>query len=61
VVFLLETMLAFPDKDALAGEWRACWSGRPFRFHGRGRPAAHQQERARMPGADTVWPSSWRN
>ena len=24
VVFLLETMLAVPDKDALAGRWRAC-------------------------------------
>jgi ubiquinone/menaquinone biosynthesis C-methylase UbiE len=57
VVFLLETMLAFPDKDALAGEVaRALEPGGRFAFTvEEGRPLTHQ-ERARMPAADTVWP-----
>jgi SAM-dependent methyltransferase len=57
VVFLLETMLAFPDKDALVGEVsRVLEPGGRFAFTvEEGRPL-NQQERARMPGADTVWP-----
>jgi ubiquinone/menaquinone biosynthesis C-methylase UbiE len=56
VVFLLETMLAFPDKEALAGEVaRVLEPGGRFAFTvEEGRPLT-QQERARMPGADTVW------
>jgi len=56
VVFLLETMLAFPDKDALVGEVaRVLEPGGRFAFTvEEGRPLT-QQERARMPGADTVW------
>ena len=57
VVFLLETMLAFPDKDALMGEMaRVLEPGGRFAFTvEEGRPLT-EQERARMPGADTVWP-----
>jgi SAM-dependent methyltransferase len=57
VVFLLEAMLAFPDKDALAGEVaRVLEPGGRFAFTvEEGRPLT-QQERARMPAADTVWP-----
>ena len=57
VIFLLETMLAFPDKDALAGEVaRVLEPGGRFAFTvEEGRPLT-QQERARMPAADTVWP-----
>jgi SAM-dependent methyltransferase len=57
VVLLLETMLAFPDKEALVGEVaRVLEPGRRFAFTvEEGRPLT-QQERARMPGADTVWP-----
>jgi ubiquinone/menaquinone biosynthesis C-methylase UbiE len=57
VVFLLETMLAFPDKDALAGEVaRVLEPGGRFAFTvEEGRPLT-QQERARMPAADTVRP-----
>jgi ubiquinone/menaquinone biosynthesis C-methylase UbiE len=57
VVFLLETMLAFPDKDALMGEVaRVLEPGGRFAFTvEEGRPLT-EQERARMPGADTVWP-----
>jgi SAM-dependent methyltransferase len=56
VVFLLETMLAFPDKKALVGEVaRVLELGGRFAFTvEEGRPLT-QQERARMPGADTVW------
>jgi len=56
VVFLLETMLAFPNKDALVSEVaRALEPGGRFAFTvEEGRPLT-QQERARMPGADTVW------
>jgi len=57
VVLLLETMLAFPDKDALAGEVaRVLERGGRFAFTvEEGRPLT-RPERARMPGADTVWP-----
>ena len=57
VVFLLETMLAFADKDALAGEVaRVLEPGGRFAFTvEEGRPLT-PQERARMPSADTVWP-----
>jgi SAM-dependent methyltransferase len=53
----LETMLAFPDKDALVGEVaRVLEPGGRFAFTvEEGRPLT-QEERARMPGADTVWP-----
>jgi len=56
VVLLLETMLAFPDKDALVREVaRVLEPGGRFAFTvEEGRPLA-QHERARMPGADTVW------
>ena len=57
VVLLLETMLAFADKDALVGEVaRVLEPGGRFAFTvENGRPLT-QQERARMPAADTVWP-----
>jgi SAM-dependent methyltransferase len=57
VVFLLETMLAFPAKEALVSEVaRVLEPGGRFAFTvEEGRPLT-QQERARMPGADTVWP-----
>jgi SAM-dependent methyltransferase len=56
VVLLLETMLAFPDKEALASEVaRVLEPGGRFAFTvEEGRPLT-QPERARMPGADTVW------
>jgi len=56
VVFLLETMLAFPNKDALVSEVaRALEPGGRFAFTvEEGRPLT-RQERTRMPGADTVW------
>jgi ubiquinone/menaquinone biosynthesis C-methylase UbiE len=55
VVLLLETMLAFADKQALVGEVeRVLEPGGRFAFTvEEGRPLT-QQERARMPGADTV-------
>ena len=57
VVFLLETMLAFPAKDALMSEVaRVLEPGGRFAFTvEEGRPLTGQ-ERARMPAADTVWP-----
>ncbi|MGD0243621.1 MAG: class I SAM-dependent methyltransferase [Streptosporangiaceae bacterium] len=57
VVFLLETMLAFADKEALAGEVaRVLEPGGRFAFTvEEGRPLT-QRERAQMPAADTVWP-----
>ena len=57
VVFLLETMLAFPDKAALISEvTRVLEPGGRFAFTvEEGRPLT-EPERARMPGADTVWP-----
>ncbi len=56
VVLLLETMLAFPDKEALMAEVaRVLEPGGRFAFTvEEGRPLT-RQERARMPGADTVW------
>jgi SAM-dependent methyltransferase len=56
VVLLLETMLAFRGKEALAGEVaRVLEPGGRFAFTvEEGRPL-NQEERARMPGADTVW------
>src|SRR5689334_7252604 len=57
VVFLLETMLAFPDKAALAGEVaRVLEPGGRFAFTVEEGRSLTQQERARMPAADTVWP-----
>ena len=57
VVFLLETMLAFPDKEALLAQVaRVLEPGGRFAFTvEEGRPLT-RQERARMPAADTVWP-----
>jgi SAM-dependent methyltransferase len=57
VVLLLETMLAFPDKEALVGEVaRTLEPGGRFAFTvEEGRPLTWQ-ERSRMPAADTVWP-----
>ncbi len=56
VVLLLETMLAFPDKETLAGEVaRVLEPGGRFAFTvEEGRPLTGP-ERAQMPGADTVW------
>jgi ubiquinone/menaquinone biosynthesis C-methylase UbiE len=56
VVFLLETMLAFPHKEALAGEVaRVLEPGGRFAFTvEEGRPLTGR-ERARMPAAETVW------
>jgi SAM-dependent methyltransferase len=57
VVLLLETMLAFPDKEALVGDVaRTLEPGGRFAFTvEEGRPLT-RQEQARMPAADTVWP-----
>src|SRR5580692_10033319 len=57
VVLLLETMLAFPDKEALVGEVaRTLEQGGRFAFTvEEGRPLT-RQERSLMPAADTVWP-----
>ena len=57
VVFLLETILAFPDKDALMREVaRVLEPGGRFALTvEEGRPLT-QQEQAQMPAADTVWP-----
>jgi len=57
VVLLLETMLAFRNKDALVSEVaRALEPGGRFAFTvEEGRPLT-PLERTRMPSADTVWP-----
>jgi SAM-dependent methyltransferase len=56
-VFLLETMLAFPDKAALVYEVaRVLEPGGRFAFTVEEGLPLTRQERARMPGADTVWP-----
>jgi ubiquinone/menaquinone biosynthesis C-methylase UbiE len=56
VVLLLETMLAFPDKEVLVGEVaRTLERGGRFAFTvEEGRPLT-RQEQSRMPAADTVW------
>jgi SAM-dependent methyltransferase len=56
VVLLLETMLAFPDKETLVGEVaRVLEPGGRFAFTvEEGRPLT-TAERAQMPDADTVW------
>jgi len=56
VVLLLETMLAFPDKDALVREIaRALGAGGRFAFTlEEGLPLA-ESEREQMPDSDTVW------
>jgi ubiquinone/menaquinone biosynthesis C-methylase UbiE len=57
VVLLLETMLAFPDKAALADEVsRVLEPGGRFAFTLEEGQRLTEQERALMPGADTVWP-----
>ncbi len=57
VVFLLETMLAFPDKEALADEVaRVLERGGRFAFTVEEGLPLTRPERARMPAADTVWP-----
>jgi SAM-dependent methyltransferase len=56
VVLLLETMLAFPDQEALADEVaHVLEPGGRFAFTVEEGQPLTQQERARMPGADTVW------
>jgi ubiquinone/menaquinone biosynthesis C-methylase UbiE len=57
VVLLLETMLAFLDKEALVGEVaRTLEPGGRFAFTvEEGRPLT-RPEQSRMPAADTVWP-----
>jgi SAM-dependent methyltransferase len=56
VVLLLETMLAFPDKETLVGDvGRVLEPGGRFAFTvEEGRPLT-PEERVRMPDADTVW------
>jgi SAM-dependent methyltransferase len=57
VVLLLETMLAFPDKEALAGEvGRTLEPGGRFAFTVEEGPPLTRQEQSLMPAADTVWP-----
>jgi ubiquinone/menaquinone biosynthesis C-methylase UbiE len=57
VVLLLETMLAFPDKEALAHEVaRVLVVGGRFAFTVEEGEPLTEQERVLMPGADTVWP-----
>src|SRR3954469_2990447 len=56
VVLLLETMLAFPDKQPLLQEIaRALTSGGRFAFTMEEGPPLTAAERARMPDAETVW------
>jgi SAM-dependent methyltransferase len=56
VVLLLETMLAFEDKDALVrGIAAALRPGGRFAFTLEEGPALTAAERASMPDADTVW------
>jgi SAM-dependent methyltransferase len=56
VVLLLETMLAFEDKDALVREVAATLApGGRFAFTLEEGPALTAAERAAMPDADTVW------
>ena len=56
VVLLLETMLAFPDKERLVEEVvRALPVGGRFAFTLEAGVPITESERARMPDADTVW------
>jgi SAM-dependent methyltransferase len=56
VVLLLETMLAFPDKEALVGDIsRALEIGGRFAFTLEEGVPLTRAERARMPDAETVW------
>jgi SAM-dependent methyltransferase len=56
VVLLLETMLAFPDKEALLQEISAALTpGGRFAFTMEEGAPLTDSERARMPDADTVW------
>ncbi len=56
VVLLLETMLAFPDKESLVrGVAGALAPGGRFAFTLEEGRALRELERARMPDADTVW------
>jgi SAM-dependent methyltransferase len=56
VVFLLETMLAFPDKRALVDAVvRVLEPGGRFAFTLEEGPPLLASEQARMPDADTVW------
>lgn len=58
VVLLLETMLAFPDKKSLVeGVARALPVGGQFAFTLEEGLPLTKPERARMPDADTVWPT----
>ena len=55
-MLLLETMLAFPDKEALLHEIsRAVTDGGRFAFTLEEGAPLTESERARMPDADTVW------
>lgn len=55
-VFLLETMLAFPDKEALLGHVvRVLPAGGRFAFTLEEGVPLTESERARMPAGDTVW------
>jgi SAM-dependent methyltransferase len=59
VVLLLETMLAFPDKATLVdGVSRALPAGGRFVFTLEEGGPLTDAERARMPDADTVWPTT---
>ena len=56
VVLLLETMLAFPEKETLVeGVARALPVGGRFAFTLEEGPPLTESERQRMPDADTVW------
>lgn len=56
VVLLLETMLAFPEKDTLLQEVsRALPTGGRFAFTVEAGVPLTESERQRMPDADTVW------
>jgi SAM-dependent methyltransferase len=58
VVLLLETMLAFEDKEALVREIGAALRpGGRFAFTLEAGPPLTAAERAAMPHADTVWPT----
>jgi SAM-dependent methyltransferase len=57
VVLLLETMLAFPDKEVLASEVaRVLEPAGRFAFTVEEGQPLTQHEREQMPAADTVWP-----